>query len=212
VKKSISIILILCFTFYIFGCSSSKFVDLEQPPAGESVQINLIDGSSKQGVLLKKTGKVIQYIDTETSKPEDLEVTNIQSIERVAVVYDLTGKPISETDIHNVKSSGKTWGYGVGGFLAGGLIGFGAGALYSAASDQSIALIYPIVGFGIAGAVFLGMKGSDQAREDAIDNIRKTRYEATQKQMQKELKEQEEELKKQQQELKEIKRKKNSGN
>jgi hypothetical protein len=212
VKKTISIVLILCFVFYTVGCSSSKFVDIEEPPAGESVKINLIDGSSKQGVLLQKSGANLKYIDTETSKPEDLEMTRIKSIERISTVYDLTGKPISENDISNAKGSGKTWGYGVGGFLAGGLIGFGAGALYSGISDQSIALIYPIVGFGIAGAVFLGMRGSDQARDDAIDDIRKTRYEATQKELQSDLKEQEQELKKQQEEIKDLKGKKKSGN
>jgi hypothetical protein len=212
VKKTISIILILCFVFYIVGCSSNKFVDLEEPPAGESVKINLIDGTSKLGVLLQKSGTNLKYIDTETSKPEDLELTRIKSIERISTVYDLTGKPISENDISNAKGSGKTWGYGVGGFLAGGLIGFGAGALYSGVSDQSVALIYPIVGFGIAGAVFLGMKGSDQSRDDAIDDIRKKRYEATQKEMQSELKKQEQELKKRQKEIKDLKEKKKSGN
>ncbi len=206
-KKIISIILIASFVFYIFGCSSGRFVDLEKPPAGESVKINLADGTSKQGVILKLTDGLLKYVDTETSKPEDLQISEIKSIEKISTVYDLTGKTISESEISSAKGSGKTWAYGVGGFLAGGLIGFGAGALYSAASDKSIALIYPMVVFGAAGAVFLAMKGSDVDRDDAIDEIRKERYKVTQKELDDALKLQQEELEKQKKDLDKIKKK-----
>ena len=210
-RKITSLMLILCFVFYIFSCSSSRFVDMEEPPAGESVKINLVNGTFKQGVILKKDGTTLKYVDSETAKPEDLEISAVQSIERISAVLDLTGKPISESEISAAKGSGKTWGYGIGGFLAGGLIGFGAGALYSAVSDQSIALIYPIVGFGAAGAIFLGIKGSDAEREKAIDNIRKKRYEVTQKELDEQLKKQQEELEKQKKDLDEIKSKDKSG-
>ncbi len=210
-RKIISVILILCFTVYMFGCSSSRFVDLEDPPAGESVRINLIDGTAKEGVILKKSDKILKYVDTETSKPEDLDISRINTIEKVSTVYDLTAKPISESDISQVKGSGKTWGYGIGGFLAGGLIGFGAGALFSAAADQEVALIYPILGFGAAGAIFLGMKGSVVDRSEAIDEIRKQRYEITQKKLDEEIKEQEKELQKEKQDLEKMKEKNKSG-
>jgi hypothetical protein len=197
--------------FYIIGCSSNGFVNLEEPPIGESVKINLVDGSVKEGVILKKSDTTLKYVDTKTNKPEDLEMSQINTIEYISTVYDLSGKPISESEISNTKGSGKTWGYGIGGFLAGGLIGFGAGALFSSAADQSIALIYPIVGFGAAGAIFLGMKGSDIDRTDAIDEIRKKRYEVTQKEINDQIMDQEKELEKQKKDIDELKGKKKPG-
>jgi len=211
VKKIISVILVLCFMFYIIGCSSNGFVDLDEPPVGESVKINLVDGSVREGVILKKSDTTLKYVDTETNKPEDLEMSRINTIEYISTVYDLTGKSISESEISNTKGSGKTWGYSIGGFLAGGLIGFGAGALFSSAADQSVALIYPIVVVGAASAIFMGMKGSDVDRKDAIDEIRKNRYEVTQKELNDQIKEQKKELEKQKKDLDDLKGKKKPG-
>ena len=210
-KKIISVILVLCFMFYIIGCSSNGFVDLEEPPVGESVKINLVDGSVREGVILKKSDTTLKYVDTETNKPEDLEMSRINTIEYISTVYDLTGKSISESEISKTKGSGKTWGYSIGGFLAGGLIGFGAGALFSSAADQSIALIYPIIVVGAASAIFMGMKGSDVDRKDAIDEIRKNRYEVTQKELNDQIKEQKKELEKQKKDLDDLKGKKKPG-
>jgi hypothetical protein len=212
VKKTISLIVITSLLLSLFSCSSSKFVDLDAPKSGESVKINLIDGSSRQGVLLKRSGEVLTYMDSETAQPEDLQVSGINTIERLNVVLDLAGQQISEQNISNVQGSGKMWGYGAAGALAGALIGFGAGALYSSVSDQSVALIYPMIGFGIAGAVFLGMKGSQSDRMDAIEVIRKERYIKTQKELEDKIKQQEQELQKEKQQLKDLKGTKKSGN
>ena len=138
-------------------------------------------------------------------------MSRINKIEYIRTVYDLTGKSISESEISNTKGSGKTWGYSIGGFLAGGLIGFGAGALFSSVADQSVALIYPIVVVGAASAIFLGMKGSDVDRKDAIDDIRKNRYEVTQKELNDQIKEQKKELEKQKKDLDDLKGKKKPG-
>ena len=90
-KKIISVILVLFFMFYIIGCSSNGFVNLEEPPIGESVKINLVDGSVKEGVILKKSDTTLKYVDTKTNKPEDLEMSQINTIEYISTVYDLSG-------------------------------------------------------------------------------------------------------------------------
>ena len=207
-RKIISVILLFSFTFYIVGCSGqSGLVDLSDEPAGASVDIKLVDGTEDHGVLLKKEGDIVKYISTVTQKPEDLELSRISTIEYSDKVYDLNGGMISESVIGDAKGSGKTIGYGLGGFLVGGLIGFGAGALFISATENSTALIYPIIGVGIAGAVFLGMKGSDLDRESAIDEIRMKRYEESRK----ELDAKERELEKQKQDLKELQEQKKDG-
>ena len=207
-RKIVSVILIISFNLYIIGCTGqSGLVDLSDQPAGASVDIKRVDGTVDHGVLLKKEGDVIKYISTETKLPEDLDLSRISSIQYSANVYDLNGGTISESAISDAKGSGKTIGYGLGGFLVGGLIGFGAGALFISATENSTALIYPIIGVGIAGAVFLGMKGSDLDRESAIDNIRMKRYEESRK----ELDAKEKELEKQKQDLKELQEQKKDG-
>jgi hypothetical protein len=208
-KKPISIVLIFCFIFYLFGCSSNGLVNLENPPAGASVKINLIDGTSKTGVLLKKKDQIIKYIDTQTGIPEDLDLSGINNIEYSKTEFDLSGKTISENEISTATGMGKTLGYGFGGLLIGGLIGFGAGALFSSTTDEGTALIYPIIGFGVAGAVFLGIKGSELDREDAIDEIRKDRYSVTQRELNEELERQKKELEKQKKDLEKLKEKQN---
>jgi len=208
VKKPISIILIFSFVFYLFGCSSNGLVDLEEPESGASVRIKLVDGTTKHGLILKKEGQILKYVDSETNEPEDLEISRINKIEYSDVVYDFSGKTISENDISDAKGSGKTIGYSAGGFLIGGLIGFGIGAIASSATDEGVALVYPIVGFGIAGGILLGFKGSDLDRQDAINDIRVERYKVTQKELQKELDKQKKEIEKKKKELKKLKEKK----
>ena len=209
-RKTVSVILIFSFVLYLFGCSSKGLVDLEDPPAGASVKINLTNGSSKTGVLLQKAGEVIKYVDTQSGKPENLQLSAIRTIEYTETEYDLTGKPISENEISDEKGMGKTIGYGFGGLLIGGLVGFGAGAVFSSATDEGTALIYPIVGFGVAGAIVLGLKGSEMDREDAIDDIREERYKVIQREMEQELKKQKKELEQQKKDLKDLKEKKQS--
>lgn len=207
-RKIVSVILIFCFTTYIVGCGGqSGLVDLSDEPAGASVDIKLVDGTEDHGVLLKKEADIIKYISTETKKPEDLELSRISSIQYSNNVYDLNGEVITESVISDAKGSGKKIGYGVGGFLAGGLVGFGAGALFTSLTDKSIPLIYPIIGVGIAGAIFLGMKGSDLDRETAIDGIRMKRYEESRK----ELDAKERELEQQKQDLKELQEQQKDG-
>jgi hypothetical protein len=210
VQKTVSVILIFSFLLYLFGCSSKGLVDLEDPPAGASVKINLVDGTSRTGVLLQKDGKIIKYVDTQTNKPEDLDLSGINTIEYTETEYDFTGQPISESDIGAAKGMGKTLGYGFGGLLIGGLIGFGAGAVFSSATDEGTALIYPIIGFGVAGAILLGLKGSELDREDAIDDIRKDRYTETQREMEKDLEIQKKELEQQKKDLEKLKENKKS--
>ena len=181
-KKIISGVLLICFFNFIIGCSSSIRVD--DPPVGESVVINLADGSSKEGVILKKMDSKLTYIDIATHRPEHLNISDIKSIGYADKVYDLDGNIITDDQISEEKGMSKTFAYGFGGLVLGAAIGFGVGALME---SEDIAIGVPMAILGLAGGVYFGIKGSNSDKEDAIDDIRATRYETSQVELKKKL-------------------------
>jgi hypothetical protein len=209
-KKAISIFLVLSFFLYIFGCSGSRNMSVEDPEIGKSVKIILIDGAVKEGVLLKKEGSKLTYIDTASNMPEELEIKKVRMMEYANKVYDLEGKIISDNEISVAKGFTKTIGYGLGGLVLGAAVGFGVGVLI--ASSESVPLIYPMGALGLAGGIYFGIHGAQRDREDAIDEIRRERYKVTQVKLRKKLEEEKKKLQEQQAEkdkmLKELKKKK----
>jgi len=209
-KKLVSVVLIGCFCFYLFGCSSSRSMSLEDPEIGQSVKIMLVGGIIKEGVLLKKEGSTLTYIDTESNKPEEIDINKVLTMELAAKVYDLEGQEITEKEISSNKGITKTLGYGVGGLVLGAAVGFGVGVLI--ASTESVPLIYPMSALGLVGGIYFGMRGNKQDREDAIDEVRRERYKVTQVKLRKQLEEEKKKLEEQQAEkekmLEELKKKK----
>lgn len=207
-KKIISGVLLICFFNLIIGCSSSIRVD--EPPIGESVVINLNDGSKKEGVILKKEENILKYIDTQTHRPEDLDINKIKSIGYANKVYDLEGNVITDQQISDAKGMGKTLAYGFGGLVLGAAVGFGVGALMQ---SEDVAIGVPMAILGVGGAVYFGIMGSNSDREDAIDDIRAERYEVSQAELKKKLeaekKRLEEQKEKQEQLKKDLKKKEN---
>lgn len=209
-KKIISGVLIISIFNLLIACSSST-LRIDKPPIGESVVITMIDGTTTEGVILKRVGEILKYIDYQTHRPEDLEIKKIKSLTYADNVYDLEGNVISEETISEQKSMSKTLAYGFGGFVLGAAVGFGVGALINSA-DESIPLGYPMAGLGIIGGIYFGIMGSNSDREDAIDDIRAERYEVSQAELRKKLEEEKQRLEQQkekQEKMKEELKKKN---
>ena len=180
--KIINCILLICFFNFIIGCSSS--IRIDEPPIGESVVINLLDGSSREGVILKIVGSKLKYIDIQSNRPEDLDISKIKSISYADKVYDLEGNVITDGQISDAKGMSKTFAYGFGGLVLGAAVGFGVGALMQ---SDDIAIGVPMAIFGVLGGVYFGIMGSNSDREDAIDDIRAERYEVSQVELKKKL-------------------------
>lgn len=210
-KKIITCLIILSMLFTTFNCGGTKALSVDNPPIGISAKIKLVDGTVKQGVLLKKEGNIIKYVDTVSKVPEDLEIGKIMEITHADRVYDLQGDEITEQAISDAKGSGKTIGYGLAGVVLGAAVGFGLGAVYQSVSENTTKLIYPMVGLGIAGGIWLGIKGSHSDREDAIDEIRADRYHVYQKQLENEIEEQKKQIEKEKLEKEKREQKQNPG-
>ena len=202
-KKLTAVLLIVCLVNLIVGCGGSA-LRVDKPPIGESVVIKLADGSERHGIILKTDGNKILYMDADAGKPQDIEVRQVTSIIKSDKVYDMEGNVISDNQISDAKGMSKTLVYGLGGFVLGAAVGFGVAAIANA-QDADIAPIYPMAGLGVLGAVYFGIKGSESDREDAIDEIRESRYEQSQIKLRKQLEDEKQKLleeKKKQDELK----------
>ena len=106
-KKLMAGLLVISLLNLIVGCGGSA-LRVDKPPIGESVIINLVDGSQRHGIILKKNGDRILYMDAEQGKPLDLETGKIASIVKSDKVYDMEGNVISEAQISEAKSMSKT--------------------------------------------------------------------------------------------------------
>ncbi len=202
-KKIISGVLLICFFNLIIGCSSS--IRIDEPPIGESVVINLDDGSTREGVILKIEGTKLKYIDAQSHRPEDLDVSKIKSIGYADKVYDLEGNVITDEKISDAKGMSKTLAYGFGGLVLGAAVGFGVGALMQSA-DVAIGSGVPMAVIGVAGAIYFGIMGSNSDREDAIDDIRAERYEVSQAELKKRLEAEKKRLKEQKEKQEQLKK------
>ena len=169
----------------------------------DGVVINLVDGSTKEGVILKKEGLKIKYIDIQTHRPEDIDISEIKSIGYADKVYDLEGNVITDDQIGDAKGMSKTLAYGFGGLVLGAAVGFGIGALMQ---SDDIAIGVPMAILGVAGGVYFGLKGSTSDKEDAIDDIRAERYEVSQAELKKKLENEKKRLEDQKQKQEQLKK------
>jgi len=203
-KKIIAGVLLVSLINLIVGCSGSS-IRVDKPPIGESVEIKLVDGSSRHGVILKKEGNKLLYMDADSQRPVDLDVKKIKAIVKADKVYDLEGKEITEDQISDAKGISKMLAYGLGGFVLGAAVGFGVAAIANS-QEADIAPIYPMAGLGVAGGIYFGVQGSQSDREDAIDGIRESRYEDSQVKLRKRLEDEKKRLLEQQKKQDELKK------
>jgi hypothetical protein len=204
-KKLVAGVLLVSIFNLMVGCSSRSVINPDTPPIGESVTIRLIDGTTREGVILKKEGEILKYIDTQSHVPEDLEINKIRSINYAGKVYDLEGNVISESQISEAKGISKTLVYSFGGFILGAAAGFGIAAIVNS-MDADIAPVYPMLGIGIISGIYFGSQGSRSDREDSIDDIRSERYEVSQAQLKKQLEEEKRKLLEQKKQHEKIKK------
>jgi hypothetical protein len=117
--------------------------------------------------------------------------------------YDLEGNVITDEKISDAKGMSKTLAYGFGGLVLGAAVGFGVGALMQ---SEDVAIGYPMAAFGIAGAIYFGIMGSNSDREDAIDDIRAERYEVSQAELKKRLEAEKKRLEEQKEKQEQLKK------
>jgi len=168
-----------------FSCTSAGLINLEKPKLGESVYLVQADGKEREGVLISKEGSIIKYVDSQSHILTTVNIADIRMIKRSSRVYDLEGKIITEEQIRDARSIGKTVGYSVAGVALGAAVGFGVGALIASQSDIPIG--YSMGVLGIAGGITMGFMGSRTDRNDAIEKIRMERLASAQEDLREQL-------------------------
>ena len=207
---------IICVFLFLFAtlqiyCSGSRTINPEKPELGESVQIQLKDGKELEGVLIAKEDSLLKYVDASTHSLESVLIRKISSLQYSTREYDLEGNVITEQQIKDAKGAGKTIGYSFAGVALGAAVGFGVGVIIASQSDVPIG--YSMAALGVAGGITMGLIGSRNDRDDAIEKIRQDRlataHEELREQLLKEQKLLDEEKKRKEQMMKELDQKKN---
>lgn len=195
---------ILLFSITILSsCSGTKALSTENPESQASVIINLKNGSKKSGIVLKREGDDLVYIDAQSHSKEKIAYKEIKNLEKSAVYYDFEGYEMPNYAIKEKQGMSSTLLYGGGGLLLGAAVGTGVGiGLLSA--DVDVPPIASIAAFGVAGAIYFGYSGAEKDYENAIFELRKERYKASKAKRDKEIEKAKKELKEQKARKKEL--------
>jgi hypothetical protein len=146
------------------------------------------DGSRKEGLVIKKEGEVLEYMDSNSHNKEKIAIAEIQKLSRATVIYDFEANPIPNVAIQNQKTMSNTLLYGSGGLVLGSAAGIGLGiALVGGGVDLNPYI--PMAVLGLGGAWYFGYIGSESDYEDAIFEVRKQRYDISKKKRDKEIEE-----------------------
>jgi len=196
----------LMFTF--LQCSGKRKLNPEKPYTQASVRILLHGNKAKEGIVLKRAGNLLYYVDSKTHKKDSINYADIKTIKESQSIYDFEGFPIPKADINKEKGMKKRISYGAGGLILGTAVGTAVGISLIAAGVDVPAPASMAV-FGIAGAWMFGAKGSDKDFEEATYQVRKQRYKVRSEKIKRIIKEEREKLEKSKRQKEQLLKKKN---
>jgi len=184
----------------VFSCSSQ--LSTQNPASQSSVIIHIKDGSQKKGIVLKREGDDLIYIDSQSHQKESISYDNIVRLDKANEIYDFEGYAIPSSDISAATGLNKTLLYGGGGLILGSAAGAGLGI--ALASQVELHPGISIAVLGIAGAWIFGSMGYDSDFEDATFEVRQQRYQISKAKRDKQIEEEKKKLEAQQKEKEEL--------
>lgn len=174
-RKAFLLLLTGILVMSLISCSGKRTLNQDNPYTYSSVKVTLTGGQVKEGIVIKRQGNSLYYVDAQTHKKDSLDYREIVRIEESGYIYDFEGNPIPRADIKKEKGINKTLTYGAGGLILGTAAGTAVGiSLIAAGVDLDVPISMAV--FGIAGAWMFGSKGSDRDFEDATEVVRKQRH------------------------------------
>ncbi len=188
---------------FVLGCAGKRELTMEDPYSQASVVIHLKDGSKREGIVLKRDGNKLVYIDASDNKRSFVLYENIQSLDESDKVYDFEAVPIPHYQINDASGLNNTLLYGAGGLVMGAAAGTAVGVALVGAGVDAPPLISTAV-FGIAGAWYFGRIGLERDFEDAAFEVRKQRAEEAKVRREKLLEEEKRKLEEQQRQKEEL--------
>jgi hypothetical protein len=200
-KFTKSILVLFLIQLIFFSCAAQ--LSTENPTSQSSVVIYIKDGSKKKGIVLKRDGDNLVYIDSQSHAKESIGYENIIKLTKANEIYDFEGYPIAASTISNETTLSKTFLYGGGGLILGAAAGAGVGiALVGAGLDLHPGVSIGV--FGVAGAWIFGSMGYDRDYDDAIFEVRQQRYKISKAKRDKEIEEEKQKIQEQQKEKQEL--------
>jgi len=200
-KITKTILVLFLVHFLLFSCAAQ--LSTEDPLSQSSVNIFIKDGSQRKGIVLKREGNDLVYIDAQTHAKETIGYENIVKLTKANEIYDFEGYAIPESTISDNTKLSKTYLYGGGGLILGAAAGAGLGiALVGAGLDLHPGVSIGVL--GVAGAWIFGSMGYDSDFEDAIFNVRQQRYKIRKVKRDKEIEEEKKKIEEQKKEKEEL--------
>jgi len=192
-KRLVFAFVYIILIFSLIQCSGKRKLNPEKPYTQSSVRIYLENNKIKEGIVLKRVGDLLYYVDAESHKKDSINYRSIKSIHESESIYDFEGYAIPKADINKAKGMKKKLTYGGGGLILGTAVGTAVGiSLIAAGVDFRVPVSMAL--FGVAGAWMFGAKGSDKDFEDATYEVRKQRYKVRSEKIKKKLKEEKKKL------------------
>jgi len=184
--KSQTIVMILS-TFFLLvlqGCTGSKTIKKDKVLSHTSVHIQLTDGSTREGIIVTSKNDQLIFVDAASNRVDTLHYLVISDMRESQNIYDFFGNKIPRFEIHNEKKFNNTLLYSGAGMFLGTAVGFGAFvAIVLTDSSKTTPATLTMAACSIAGAVFFGKKGYNRDFQNAVENIRKRRYELEKQKM-----------------------------
>ncbi|MGD9486727.1 MAG: hypothetical protein AB7W47_01775 [Calditrichaceae bacterium] len=202
-KKLIIWVFSVIIVIVLTGCAGSKSVNRENPKSLTSAKISLQDGTTREGIILKRDGSKLIYVDSGSHSKETLGYEKISKIEKSDQIYDFEAYAIPLSTVKEYERSNRIFSYAAGGFILGTALGTGVG-ISLIASDVDIKMPVPMAVFGITGAYYFGKLGSKRAFEDAVYEAQKFRYEISKEKRARLINDEKNKLKEQQKQKEEL--------
>lgn len=173
--RKMILIAVAAATLSLWSCSNSKLLKPNDPQPQASVQIDLKNGQSRQGIIFYGNDQQVVFFNTADRKKDSVATGEIAAIRRLGHELDFEGETIPEQEISEHSKWTNTLLYGGAGLVLGSAAGTGLSiALFARQGDATSARI-TIAALAAVGAGFFGHMGKQADRQNGVIAARDAR-------------------------------------
>lgn len=186
-----------------WGCATAPIITPDTLKTNDSVRLVFKSGKNFRALILERNADKIKYVREVDHQTYTAELDTVVRVERIPVVLDYSGYPISPAEIDRTKGSRNTWGYAIGGSVIGAATGLVVALPLWYAEVDGIPPFFVSGAGAVVGSIYFAIRGQEKDKNDAITKIRLIREH--ERKLQKELETEKAQIQKLQQEKEKLK-------